>query len=63
MNTEPKVSSRVHGFRVRRFAAPRNDTRRVCGYAASSPCSRSAMMSSLSSMPIESRTTSGPAPA
>ena len=32
-------------------------------HAAARPCSRSAMMSSLSSMPIESRTTSGPAPA
>ena len=32
-------------------------------YAAARPCSRSAMMSSLSSRPIERRTTSGPAPA
>ena len=33
------------------------------GYAAARPCSRSAMMSSLSSSPIDRRTTSGPAPA
>ena len=32
-------------------------------YAAANPCSRSAMMSSLSSSPIDNRTTSGPAPA
>jgi hypothetical protein len=32
-------------------------------YAAAKPCSKSAMMSALCSMPIESRTTSGPAPA
>jgi hypothetical protein len=34
-----------------------------CPYTAASACSKSAMMSSLSSMPIESRTVSGPAPA
>ena len=34
----------------------------VLGHSASA-CSRSAMMSALSSMPIDSRTTSGPAPA
>src|SRR6516164_4180641 len=33
------------------------------GHAAAKPCSRSAMMSTLSSSPIERRTTSGPAPA
>ena len=63
MNTERSFQIRVHGFRARAGGAPRNDTFGVCGYAASKPWSRSAMMSSLSSMPIESRTTSGPAPA
>src|SRR5712672_1984592 len=36
---------------------------RSLDYAAPNPCSRSAMMSSLSSSPIDNRTTSGPAPA
>ena len=37
--------------------------RRLPSQAAANPCSRSAMMSSLSSSPIDRRTTSGPAPA
>src|SRR5262249_42591638 len=40
----------------------RNRSRGIA-HASASACSRSAMMSSLSSMPTESRTTSGPAPA
>jgi hypothetical protein len=73
----PSVESSNSSKRAGRIIAPRRGARSSSSSAcssgrpnpethvtyAASACSRSAMMSSASSMPIESRTTSGPAPA
>ena len=64
-------AAELRSARSRAHSAQAGIQRRVPAFAgtsgmsnqSASACSRSAMMSSLSSMPIDSRTTSGPAPA